>query len=230
LLALLGLAELFTGDLIEGGKSIKTGIELIVDGATEVDWANFRCQLYWYHLYLYNGLNALHQAAELVGVVHPYASELATDSTVLTLQGIQFTFDSGSRIVQSRGNSKAFPAGLWDGGGLVGWTVDPTLPTELPGTVPYLTVAYPSFWIDDATANPLSNGRVKDGGPWPVKMALGGDFPVQFGNAVDNAIDVLLNASQPMPNWNLDGDRGLAYFTWQFQGNYSSPVHIEEET
>ncbi len=229
IVALLGLAGLFTGNLVAGGGALGAGIDLILQGASQIDWDKLRCQLYWYHLYLYNGLNALHQAAMLVGIVHPYASELATDSTTLNLLNLNFTFDSGERIVRSRGHARDFPAGLWVPGVLPDWIKDPTAAAETPTTVPYLSVAYPDFWLDDAINNPLSNGQVRVGGPWPVEVASGSDFPVQFGNALDNAIDVLTNP-QNLPDWNLDADRGLAYLTWQFDGPYTNPVKIEPES
>jgi hypothetical protein len=241
ILALLGGAALAAADLAGGGAALGVGIDLIIQGESQINWDNLGCQLYWYHQYLYNGLNALHQAAELVGIVHPYASEFSTDSVTETLLGIPFgPYDSGARIVKSQlipavtpqfvpGPTGTFPAGLWNAGP-AGWVQRATNPPELPTTTAYLTAAYPDFWIDDAAANPLSTGQVNVSGAWPQQdNPPNPDAPQQFGNAVDNAIDVLVNSKGPRPNWNLEGDRGLAYLTWVFQGAYSSPVTIQPE-
>ena len=53
-------------------------------------------------------------------------------------------------------------------------------------------------------------------------------LPLQFGNAVANAVDLFRNLDKDFPSWNLDGDRGLAYVTWQFAGSYDpNAVAIE---
>ena len=59
----------------------------------------------------------------------------------------------------------------------------------------------------------------------------GAVVPVQFGNVVANVVDLFQNLGATFPDWNLDGDRGLAYLTWQFQGFYDpDAVAIEPET
>jgi hypothetical protein len=56
-------------------------------------------------------------------------------------------------------------------------------------------------------------------------------MPVQFGNAVANAVDLFAHINDaPFPDWNLDADRGLAYLTWQFHNAmYTDPVAIDPE-
>ena len=158
---------------------------------------------------------------------HPYAKDLAIDSTTLKYRGFDFTFDSGKRLTKSRTDHSSYPADVWDGLA-PSWTGDPK-GLEAPSTFAYLHSAYPPFWIDDAGANPLSRGRVREGGAWPMKTMPGNERPGEFGNAVDNAIDVLLTAGDELPNWNLDSDRGLAYFTWEVQDHYSNPLNIKQE-
>jgi hypothetical protein len=228
ILALLGLAAAATGNLLAGGAAIAGGVDLIIAGASDINWEKLRCSLYWYRLYLYNGLKALHDGAVLVGIVHPYASELQNPTQSLQLLGFTFAFDSGPRTVKSRGGRDDYPASLWTGGA-PDWTNRPT-GLELDRTIAYLQVAFPDYWIDDANLNPLSNGQVRIGGQWPLKQLAGSERPAEFGNAIDNAIDVLIHRADPMPDWNLDADRGLAYLTWEFAGSYASPVNIKQES
>lgn len=231
ILALLGLALVAVGGTVPGAVAIAVGITKIIQGATDIDWAKLRCDLYWYRMYLYNGLNALHEILTVGAFAYPYASELDDDETVLELLGLSWTFDSGKALTKSRSRPDGFPAKCW-GGFPAMWMQEPTT-CENPQTVAYLTSEYPSFFIDDAVANPLANGEVRIGGQWPYRERAGGNgkLPVQFGNAVDNAIDLIEHLDDDLPNWNLDADRGLAYHTWQFKnGIYSDPVEIEPES
>lgn len=229
ILALLGILVLFTPAWPLGATAIAGGATLIVQGWPNPDWAKLRCDLYWYRVYLYNGLNALHEIMTLGAVAHPYAPELANDETVLSLLGTEHRFDSGKATVKSQ-PSERFPAACWDGA-VATWTQRP-MSLELDPVVGYLSTAYPAFFVDDDAANPLANGDVKtDGGAWPVRLTAAGDVPVQFGNAVANAIDLFQHIGGALPNWNLDADRGLAHLTWQFtNGVVSDPVDIEPES
>jgi hypothetical protein len=229
-LILLGAATILTGGgLIFGAAEIAAGATLIVDGATQLDWAKLRCDLYWYRVYLYNGLKALHKIMVLGGFAHPYSNELAADEAVLTLLGIPFTHDSGKKNVKSRFSREDFPRGA-RGGTPATWGQRPTQATELPSMVAYTIEAYPDFFIDSA-ANPLSNGDILTGGKWPpgYRLDAAGDTPTQFGNAAENLLDVIRRWTGALPSWNLDADRGLAHLTWEFAGAYSSPVVIQAE-
>ena len=52
-------------------------------------------------------------------------------------------------------------------------------------------------------------------------------YPVEFGNVVANAVDLFQHIGPPFPDWNLDGDRGLAYFTWQFHAASYDPNNVK---
>lgn len=244
ILALLGAASLFFGGGIAGAAAIGVGVGLIIDGATQINWAKLRCDLYWLQMYLYNGLKALHDLLTLGAFSHPYPSELALDSTTIQLLGIPYTFNSGTRLVKSRVLAPrelgeylkfdiegSFPARTWTGG-LGDWVKMPT-GIETPETTGYLAKAYPTFFVDDDGANPLtSNSDVKSGTTWPPgeRRVPGIPLPVLFGNAVANTVDLIANAGSPLPDWNLDGDRGLAWLTWEFQNDVlSDPVVAEPE-
>jgi len=50
-------------------------------------------------------------------------------------------------------------------------------------------------------------------------------------NSTDALLAWLATASGQLPDWNLDGDRGLGFHTWSFLGNeWTNPVNIEEES
>jgi hypothetical protein len=64
---------------------------------------------------------------------------------------------------------------------------------------------------------------------WP--FANSGGVPTEFGSAVAEAVDLLTHLDSDFPNFNLDSDRGLAYFTWQcLSMEYTNPLAIVPET
>ena len=120
-------------------------------------------------MYLNNGLKALHDLLTLGGFTHPYPSELALDSTTITLLGVPYTFDSGKRLAKSRPlfpkeliNALhrepvgSYPTKAWDGG-LGTWTQTPTASSpgvEAEETTAYLVAEYLSFAVADDINNP----------------------------------------------------------------------------
>ncbi|WP_369069569.1 hypothetical protein [Kineococcus terrestris] len=245
-LAVLGIASLFFGGGAAGAAAVIAGVALVIDGATQIDWARLRCDLYWLRQYFNNGLRALHDLLTLGAFSHPYPGELALDTTTITLLGVPYTFDSGKRLAKSRPlfpdglegpaihrRAGPFPTKAWDGS-LGTWTRMPNASSpgvEQPETTAYLRAEYPPFALDDAAANPLTpDNDVKTGTTWPPgeRRVPGTQLPVTFANAVDNAIDLMTNATD-VPDWNLDGDRGTAWLTWQVRGAMSDPVAVEPE-
>jgi hypothetical protein len=246
ILALLGAASLFFGGGAAGVAAIAVGVGMIVDGELQFTWGDLRCDLYWYQQYLYNGLQVLHNLTTLGGFAHPYPAELAQDTTTLSLLGSPFKFDSGQRVVKSQARftgspvgghepSLGYPSKPWSGA-LGTWPNAPTASDpgwEQPPTTAYYTVAYPTFFVDDDAANPLTGADdVKTGGTWPpgFRPIPGDQRPVQFGNAVANAVDLIASGGKQLPDWNLDADRGMASLTWNFVANtYTDPVQVEQE-
>lgn len=227
ILAIIGGLIFLAGGLVAGGGAIAGGVALIL-GSVDVDWGKLRCMIYWYRQYLANGLRGLDQLLVYAGFIYPHTQFLGNDEATADLLGTRY--DSGPNLVKSR-RPEVFPATVWDGTP-ASWHLAPTT-FEAPHTIGYYTTAYPDFFLNNDATNPLTNGRVRDGGSWPVAtqavvgaMAL----PVQFGNAVANAVDVLQHRHGALPDWNLDGDRGTAYMTWQFKNSlYTDPVDIEPE-
>jgi hypothetical protein len=234
ILAILGGAAFFAGAGALGGAVFVAGISMLdCESVVEPDWKSLRCQLYWYRKYLNNGLRGMHKLLALTGFGFPHAAYLKVDTD--TLQLLPLEFESGKNLVKSRITERLYPSKPWDGQ-LLGFNQRPTSTSpgfEKPGAVGCRSEVYPSFWVDDDAANPLTNGDIKTAGVFPFRPEMpGSNEPVQFGNAVANAIDLLQHLSKgfPDPDWNLDADRGLAYVTWQFKGFYDPDnVAIEPE-
>lgn len=221
LLAIFGGLSILAGNIAGGAAAIAGAVSLFdCDSLAVFDWKNLRCQLFWYRKYLFNGMKGIHQFLSFAGLEFPFASKLAKDDDVLQLLGVEFPFESGKTIVKSRASNKEdFPSKPWDGS-LLTFNARPTT-FETPRTIAYTVATYPSFFVDDDVSNPLGSGDVKSGDGLP-------DASLRFGNAVANAVDLLSNLK--FPNWNLDGDRGIAFSTWQFQGAYNpDDVKIEPE-
>jgi hypothetical protein len=233
-LIILGVLGILTLNFDAGVKAIVAGVKLI-SSAADVDWQKLRCQLYWLRMYLYLGLKGLHQLLTIAAFEYPLAKSLADDQETLELLGRTETWTTGRNLVRSQVRLREFPSKCWDGSILTlnkpPTDADPGF--EKPGTVGYRAAAYPSFFVGDNTLNPLAQGDVKTApGSFPLREdpLTPQSLPVQFGNAVANAVDLFANLDTDFPSWNLDGDRGLAYATWQFSGFYDpDAVAIEPE-
>ena len=99
------------------------------------------------------------------------------------------------------------------------WTSYPTNGIENPITdVWSLGGAWPSAIVDDAGKNPATEDLTK---PPPGSFGIKGSF----GPAVDASVKLVRSpVTSSLPNWNLDGDRGRGWLTWQLPGLYTTPV------
>jgi len=252
---LLAAASALAGNVLTAGPALELAINEVLSGASAINWDDLANQLYNYRLLIYNVLDDLHKAALLIGIAHPYPSDLVPSSQIaisLVVNGTTYSVApfliDADHTVKSKAigagvnnpilggeNSVLFPAALWTAFGSTGWTQDlDTAPWEEPTTVAYTVAAYPSFWMNDGQANPLTHQNdVKSAHfTWPAGQSFPTTPTVAFGNAVDNAMDFLhawlSNPKLVPPNWNLDADRGLGYPTWQFSpATYTVPVSIK---
>jgi hypothetical protein len=215
-----------------GGGILAGGVALIED-AHSVDWAKMRCDLFWYRYYVYNAVELIHTLLLLGGLDFPRAAELAVNS--MTNQFVGTNFLSGAGLCKSQERREDYPSKPWIPSVATpgNWT-DPPTTWEMPFTIPYLVSDYPPIFVDAPTI-PLNAATSADvGGTWPPGYKLQGPklgLPAEFANAVDNAVNLLTNLKGALPDWNLDGDRGLAYLTWQFHNSqYTDPVAIEKES
>jgi hypothetical protein len=235
LLMILGILGILTGNVVAGAAAVAEAGHLLSCSAA-VEWADFRCKLFWLRIYLFNGLTGLHKLLSYAAFRYPEGPELGSNDNSFQLLGIPVKFDSSINLVKSRSTNqdKPYPSKCW-GGDLLSYGQYPDAANpgiEQPSTIAYLTATYPNFFVDDA-ANPLANGDVKTDGGFPFRAQPPGGaaiLPVPFGNAVANVVDLFQNLGADLPDWNLDADRGMAYFTWQFKGHYDPDnVQIEPE-
>lgn len=229
ILAILGIVSFCFGGWVAGGAAIAGAIALLANAGT-IDWDKFRCSLAWYRLYMYNGLRALHDVMTLGGLVHPYTPELSVDETAYQLlSAVPTKVRTGDNIVLSRPVRDGYPAIPWDGNGF-SWFEDEAGKPELPSTIAALAAAYPSGFLDDP-ANPLGSRSTFDASPWPYAADAAGQTPAGFMNTVDAMLGALAGPVGPLPEHDLDGDRGLGFQDWRFvDGNWTNPVHIEPST
>lgn len=221
-LALLGLGALYFGGSAVGAGALAGGIALIADGAVEPDWNKLECDLYWIDIYLHSGLVALHNLTVFGGVQHPYPADLDVDELMLAFGDSALPFASGPAVVRSRdieGMRKP-----WSG--IVStWAHYPTESLEHPLTDVWnmRRDMWPSTFFDDLTKNPVAFDLRNSPGIWP------GGIKDNFGPAVQNALTLLLNPPDSLPNWNLDGDRGRGWLTWKLTSPYTTPVTPSQE-
>lgn len=220
--------------ILTGTPLVIGGVALIED-AHSVNWAKLRCDLFWYRQYFFNALELMHSVLLLGALDFPRAKELAVNQMTIPFVGLDYL--SGANLCKSRDLKEGYPSKPWIPNPVKpgDWVDEPTQ-WEQPQTVAYLASEYPSFFVD-SPANHLAPGKeVRIGGTWPpgYKLQAGAAamaLPASFANAVENAVDVIRHITDTFPEWNLDGDRGLAYLTWQFHNSsYTDPVAIDPES
>ena len=92
----------------------------------------------------------------------------------------------------------------------------PMTEVEEPHTVNFIPDGkYANFVVNDAG---LQNGGLMNSGPFPSNDLF-------FGDAVANAVELIIHDSPNLPNYNLDADRGDGWIGWhpQMGSTPSSP-------
>jgi hypothetical protein len=235
ILAALGIGIGLAFSLAAGAAAIGIGLKVAHDN---VDWDHLKCLFYWYRQYLYNAVVGFQRLTALAGLGYPDPAVFTEDPQVLGVLNQTQTLESARSLVKSRIRSP-FPSKAWvtlsdqetkalDGSDALAkklvqkkifdrFEKDPTTSDpdfETANTSAYFTEAFPSFFLDDPS-NPLGNGDLKTAGGFPSRQqpATG----ERLGNVAAAAVDLFRNLDKPLPSWNLDADRGFAWFNWQFQ-------------
>jgi hypothetical protein len=221
--ALMGAATLSFGGGIVGTSNIVAGISLIVGGEKQLNWDELSCQLYWLSVYIFNGLSALHKLTVLAGIQHPYPADLAEMNQTLAV-GNQppISFPSVGTMCKSLSvQSTLVP---WNCG-LLDWTQPPSnVSSETP---PSMVWSWPGWWpnafIDDVETN-------RGGADIAVAPATyNAGVKQTFGPSVQAAMRLITAPPAKLPDWNLDGDRGIGWLTWKLQTPYSLPLNSSAE-
>jgi hypothetical protein len=228
-LAALGIASEFFGGGAVGIAAAVGGIDAMVNGLEQLNWDQLDCQLYWLKVYLYNGLEALHKLAVLAGLQPPYAQDLGTSAGALTFGVFSVNFPVAGD--QCRSMPVASPLMPWNCT-LIGspppnstdtaldWTEYPTWAAEAPAA---LLFGWRRWWPDSFVDNKQgSNPGGSDIATAPASYDAGVSEP--FPPGVSTALGLITAPPAQLPNWNLDGDRGLGWLTWQLAAGYTTPV------
>jgi hypothetical protein len=237
-LAIIGGVLILTANVALGGAAIAGAVSLFdCDSATDLDWEEIRCLIFHERMYLHNALVGIHRLMVLAGLDHPHAKERSLDQDFQDLFPFLEPWESGKNLTKSK-TDKSYPGQAWDGS-LLNFNRPPTV-FETPGTTAFNVVGYADVFIDDAAHPPVGTGVADaapvgtwaDGGPYKSLGGVAGHSgPQGFGAAVPNAVTLLTTAlAQPLPNWNLDANRGLSSLNWRFEANYNpADVKIKPE-
>jgi hypothetical protein len=224
ILAVAGVVSLFFGGGIIGVGAIAGGVGLMVDGEEQLNWDQLNCQIYWLNVYIYNGLSALHKLTVLAGIQQPYPADLAQMSESLKFGGvIPIDFSTTAEMCKSQGLQNMLVT--WQCG-LLDWRLMPT------GVAPETPVSdvwnwpgwWPSAFIDDVEQNP--GGADITVAPATYNTGVSDTF----GPSVQAALRLIQDPAASLPDWNLDGDRGIGWLTWELQAPYAQPLQTQAET
>jgi hypothetical protein len=244
LLAILGVVELFTGNVAGGILTIIGGVALIADGATEPNWDELGCFYGWVLVYLQNFYNALHDLLKFGAFGFPYTAELAHNAILFSLSGTVSPADAALNTARSRGQTKTYPRRAWNPLAS-NWTQPPSEPLEPPAEVAYTEdPQFPWHFVDGLSAagpapalstqrNPLNvapsgTPLVRDPTVWDDRrVRLDTEYLVRdsglFGNAIGVAVDLIEDARpEELLDWDRDSDPGIGFPTWLL-GSPGSP-------
>ena len=108
---------------------------------------------------------------------------------------------------------------MWNGS-ILDWAAAPTT-TAVEAPVEFLWSGdyWPSAIVDDEATNPVLASIVA------APAAFDAGVEGSFGPAIQNALRLITDPPGAIPNWNLDGDRGHGWLTWELDAPYAVPVN-----
>ena len=211
-LAILALLFFLSGNWAGGAAALAGAIAVAASGGS-VDWAKLRCDIYWLQFLLWKAQNAVRQGLVTGTLAYPLARELgvpgpdghiipvgdSTTPTPIPLCKSQRS-DTYPRIMDASVppppetglpdfNFLKFPNVAVETKNALGW--------------PY-GVKYPDFAVEGIG---LDNGGILTNGTYPSQDR-------GMGDAVANAVDVMQKDAKGLSNYNIDGDRGYGWKTW----------------
>ena len=227
LLAIFAIFSILTGDFVAGAAALVAALAVPV-----IDWPTVANELFWLRKTLVDQENLLRDSLVMSGLAYPPPVLLgaidpdgntlpATDLTppVSGLPQGQTPATAGVPLCKTNALSSGQFAATYEGG---------AYPRRLDATssvAPVADVNFAQYPLgvgveSEATDNGMpanlypntliaSMAPVLNGGmlPWPTA-----DKP--FGDAVANAMQIIAAAAKGLPDYNLDGDRGYGWQTW----------------
>jgi hypothetical protein len=239
-LAILGVVSFLLGGVVAGIALIAAAVA-VVDEATDPDWNALRCYAGWVGNFIERFENAARDLLTIGALGPPYAVQLAhNEIQFVTFQEIVPAAAALRTCRSPSADEEVYPASEWRPTSVTmsNWTQYPTEPAELPTQISYAEgswwplhfvdgfsfVANPTGAVPPFSAsqdNPLVATAglpiVLDGNEQESRMRLaelGGIPQGLFGNAVDVSVALIRVPQAPLPDWDLDGDRGLGWPTW----------------
>jgi hypothetical protein len=243
-LAILAVAG-WVGTLAEAGIEAIAAAVLVADAETDPAWDALHCSMAWTLAYLDNFTNAMHDLLMWAGLGFPYTYMLAHNDIELLNTGTITPPDAALNTVLSKGRNPLEPASRWspltNPGGILksNWANPPQEAPEspaefaypVPPTWPYHFInglqfvpqpAPPAPPVPAQQINPIPQGApplVRDRAQFTARQgALNAPDSIGslFGNAVDVSLELILNARpEEFLDWDLDGDPGIGFPTWQ---------------
>jgi hypothetical protein len=222
-LAILALLLFFGGALATGlaalGGAIGAGVH-----ASKTFWNEIRCLLYWSQYMLWQTENEVLEFLRLSTLGFPMTRHLAM-ADVEDEATHPAADESGAALCKTRDfPDPDYPRGMDGQGPAVffepdtGYLAYPSVFPEMPleGIWPGFGAGrYPDFALEGA-GGPwgLLNGGMMTQAPFPHRVAADGG-PAFFGNAVENAVQVIQAQADGLPDYNLDADRGYGWLAWR---------------
>jgi hypothetical protein len=241
ILAILGVAAFFLGGGIVGAGAVAGGVALMVDGEEQLNWDELDCQLYWLSVYLFNGFEALHKLTVLAALQHPYPADLASSPGPLKFSIADLNYPVFGDMCRSVGLSSTLTPwmcnlldpGMGSDPSTLDWTLYPKWAYETPASnVWNMGVWSPegtNWWPDSFVDNNL--GRNPGGSDVTIAPAsFNSGVAAPFPASIDVAVGLITTPAAKLPNWNLDGDRGLGWLTWTLKAPYTTNVAAVAET
>ncbi|NBD11070.1 hypothetical protein [Corallococcus silvisoli] len=223
ILALAGVVSCALGGFAVGAGAIAGGVAMMVDGEETLNWDELECQLHWTSVYLFNGLDALHKLTVFAGLQPPFPADFDLPSRQLTFtDNLPLSYLSAASVCRSRGMEGLHVP--WTGT-LSTWNTYPdgTAAEQPMSDVWPFSGLWPSAIVDDAAANAATEDLARPPASWP------GGIHGSFGPAVQAGVQ-LIQSHAPLPDWNLDNDRGRGWLTWELSAPYTDPVNAVPES
>ena len=219
LLAIFAIISLLLGDIPGGVAALIGALE-----APVIDWATVACNLFWLQKTLVDAENALRDAMIKGGLAYPPPEKLGTvDINGMTHPALDLTPPNGIPLTQSNALSGEAVAALvgsirypriMDATNPKAPRADlnfnsyPATASEQPSTENLIPIGrYPDFVVDGSG---LQNGGLMTDGTLPTRQVF-------FGDAVANAVQLIVQGPDHLPDYNLDADRGDGWHAWHPQ-------------
>ena len=229
----LGALAYAAGQSWLGAPLIAAGCAAIANSETTEDWNQLTCNVYFYDWFYFGFCDALHKSLTMSGFSFPYANEL--DKTVTSTDGRVLSV--GTSRIRSNGPplfrtfKYIYPMQMpTSKPQMTAWLAYPATGLESPAAIGYLDIAYPNFFFD------LPSHGLGAGNPPPRAIAEANvtltnthlykdeqGSNSRTGNALDNLRYLINNTAETdLPQWNLDADRGLYFWDWEFADVYDT--------